>query len=235
MKKLPIFLLLLVCNIYLGVAKTYFFLGNEDNLYENPANWSPTYPGTKILAGDKLYIQADANFDGFNLEIEGLLDIEYGAGLYSSDNGIVIHKTGSVLNNGEINIRFIENFGTYENAYNTMIKKYYGYKYSIMNNSISALFSIKENCINQGILHNYNNVTILGNLNNFSEIYLHNQANLTVSGSFIESITSEVKRSNNSKFIAVKTQKYDTSIIAAKSDKRPKMKYADLLFASGQE
>jgi hypothetical protein len=235
MKNLPIYLLFLICNIHLSVAKTYFFLGNEDNLYENPANWSPNYPGTKVLAGDKLYIQSDVNFDGFNIEVEGLLDIEYGAGLYSTGNGIIIRKTGNVLNNGEINIRFIENFGTYENAYNTIIKKYYGYKYGLLNNSISALFTAKENFTNQGILHNYYNLSILGNLNNFGEIYMHNEANLTVSGNFVESITSEVKKSNNCKVIATKTLKHDTSIMVEKQSIRPQIKYAELLFASGQE
>lgn len=235
MKKLPIFLLLFACNVYFGIAKTYFFLGNEDNLYENPSNWSPSYPGTKVLAGDKLYIQADVNFEGFNLEVEGLLDVEYGAGLYSPDNGIIIRKTGNLLNNGDINIRFIENFGTYENVYSTTIKKYYGCKYSEMNNSISALFSVKEKVTNEGIIHNYNNMAILGNLENFSEIYLHNQANLTVSGNLVESIVSEVKMSANSKLIATKTLKYDTSLMVQQKDTRPKIKYADLLFADGRE
>lgn len=235
MKKLPIFFLLLVCNVYFGIAKTYFFLGSEDNLYENPANWSPYYPGTKVIAGDKLYIQADVNFDGFNLEVEGLLDIEYGAGIYSSENGIIIRSSGNVLNNGEINIRFIENFGTYENAYNTMIKKYYGYKYSITNNSISALMCTKEIFINQGALHNYYNLAVLGQLENFGEIYLHNQANLTVSGNFVESVTSELKQSGSCKFLAAKTQKHDTSLMVNKKGTSPKAKYADLLFADGRE
>lgn len=57
-------------------AEVFRFTGDSDNHYTNPENWSPSYPGIIISEQDQVIFEADAEFDGPLLLINGGVRIE---------------------------------------------------------------------------------------------------------------------------------------------------------------
>ncbi|MBX7240503.1 MAG: hypothetical protein K1X92_02055 [Bacteroidia bacterium] len=139
------YLTLLIIYMILPVltqARQYFFTGSENIFYENPANWSPSYPGNVIQGNDIVIIQSSVNFEGFDLIVEGKLMIELGETITSGSNGIIVHASGLLQNEGEIGVDFIENYGNISNGLQSVIftDKYYGSKETEIKGMISFSF-----------------------------------------------------------------------------------------------
>lgn len=97
-------------------ATTYFFSGNEDSFYENPANWSPSFPGYIVGKQDCIVINTNMSFDGYNIMIEGKMIVELGATVTSPSNGFIIKESGKLSNNGEMALGLIINHGEISNS-----------------------------------------------------------------------------------------------------------------------
>jgi hypothetical protein len=99
-----LFLLLLLLIPFSLSAKTYFFKGTTDHLFENPANWSPAHPGSNLLEGDKWVIESQMYVSVPDLLISGMLEIKTGAKVVATEfsRSISLHLLGSIDNGGEL-------------------------------------------------------------------------------------------------------------------------------------
>lgn len=107
---------LLLCSIGVSRATTYYFSGAEDIRYENPANWSPSYPGFEIGANDCVVFLSEATFSGSDLHIKGKCFVEVGIQLTSKTEGVVVYKNAALHNEGEIYVNFLHNQGAFWNG-----------------------------------------------------------------------------------------------------------------------
>ncbi|MEM6262128.1 MAG: hypothetical protein AAGI38_06435 [Bacteroidota bacterium] len=165
-------------------ATTYYFLGVEDGLYENPANWQPGYPGTFISPKEKVIIQESVSFTGYDLEVAGKLKIGPGAELFSSRNTLRIASTGYVVNDGELKVHQIENEGKLDNSLAAEIDLYEfraGPK-AITRNAQSARFVTLGNIYNEGVFQNYSYCSIGGELDNRATFSQLSNGQLIVQG-----------------------------------------------------
>lgn len=201
---LTAFLLILVSNTF---AVDFYFSGNEDADYTNAANWSPTYPGTTIGANDKVFIQADANIIGFDLMVEGLLDISMGAKISANGNNLVLRGNAKVMNNGEIIVSNIKNEGTFENCAGARFacKQFNNTKSGIMNAGIASKSFINELFLNEGVYNLSSECEVKGNFFNKKSITLSHQAILNVSGELSNTVLAKVNQGERTKVNATKT------------------------------
>lgn len=135
----------------------FYFSAIEDNFYENPANWNPYYPGTKIAENSKVSIQDLVYLSGFTLEVEGELEITQDASIFSAEDGLLITESGKLKNHGLINVAQIENNHTFLNKFGgtVQILNYSSSMVSKLNNGRSASFSVIEEFDNRGEFYNY--------------------------------------------------------------------------------
>ncbi|MEM6261691.1 MAG: hypothetical protein AAGI38_04215 [Bacteroidota bacterium] len=169
-------------------AKDYFFLGTEDQSYENEENWYPEFPGKKIRLGDRVIIQADMNFERTNLLVEGELNVELGAMLHSGSGSVIIKPFGALSNHGSISVYGVINYGKFENnvAAMVVIERYLAHESATTNNLMSARFITAHHIINKGVFNNYSYCEVGGNFKNTSVFNQINNSELDVSGIMIE-------------------------------------------------
>jgi hypothetical protein len=94
MKKTTLYLLLLLLfTVTIHAQTTYTYSGNGD--WSNTANWSPSYPGTTINAGDTVVIIGEINLDlsitnSGTLNLDGFIDGEiYSESLTNTTTGTI--------------------------------------------------------------------------------------------------------------------------------------------------
>lgn len=116
MKNIVLAVLFVVLFAQTLSAKTFYFSGNEDSFYENPANWSPSFPGYSLGVEDCMVINANMSFEGYNVTIAGNLIVELGATITSPSNGFIIKESGKLSNNGEMALGLIINQGEISNS-----------------------------------------------------------------------------------------------------------------------
>ncbi|WNJ16776.1 hypothetical protein [Pontibacter sp. G13] len=93
----------------------FFFVGEEDNFYENPANWQPSYPGTNIASNQKVVIQEPVYLTGYDLSILGTIQIAIDAEVFSAENGISVLKDGLLINEGSMILHHLDLAGELTN------------------------------------------------------------------------------------------------------------------------
>jgi hypothetical protein len=199
MKKILIILSFVVC-VNISFATNYFFTGNEDNDFKNAANWSPSFPGTHIQAGDMVFIQSDVYLEGVSWEVSGVLDISMGVTLYSRDNGIHVLSGGKLVNNGEIQLATLENKGRIENGMKSVlsITKFTNQLGATLHNYLHGTIHIEtlvndaefisngtcsvKNCINKStiLLSDKSDLAIEGTLENFANSTIQKGGNATL-------------------------------------------------------
>lgn len=201
---LATFLLILVSNSF---ATNFYFSGNEDADYTNPANWYPTYPGATIGANDKVFIQADANIVGFDLMVEGLLDISMGAKISAVNNNLVLKNNAKVMNNGEIVVSNIKNEGIFENCAGARVacKQFNNTISGTMNSGIASKSYINELFLNEGIYNLSSECVVKGDFVNKKSVTLSHQATLNVKGELNSTVLSKMQQGERAKVNATKT------------------------------
>lgn len=203
MKKAAILIILLqfvfcaICE-----AKCFYFHGTENSEYVNPANWSPSYPGTKIDRNDTLIIQSDVNFTGFNLLLDGKMEIVMGASFNAKHDGIIITRNGKLMNEGELRTKYIDNEGIIDNSVAAawISDSCTNRKYGVINSLLASEMSIKHKMLNEGKWNFGGKCIIAGELINEGEIALAHSANFEVKGRYFASETSKVLKSFQSVF-----------------------------------
>ena len=139
------------------MAIDYRFVATEDHFLVNPANWEPCYPGAVVEKGDRVFIEADAFFEGFRLDVYGELEVGFGAVLSSADGEILLRKKSSLSNFGEIQIAGIRNFGTLNNHLGASISlDFFSARFrSVTSNMRNATLVTTGDILMQGELQNY--------------------------------------------------------------------------------
>ncbi|MEM6344985.1 MAG: hypothetical protein AAF927_13930 [Bacteroidota bacterium] len=165
----------------------FFFSAKEDNFYENPANWEPEYPGTVIEADARIVIQDLAYLTGYNLKVNGLLEVAMGASLYSDQNDIVLFHEGKLDNHGEIIVNNIRNGGL---VFNQMGAKIHVKSFALeqsgsVQNLRSANFIVIDSLVNQGHFLNYS-YCAAGELYNHSQFQQTKGSELHIDGKSVE-------------------------------------------------
>jgi hypothetical protein len=203
MKKAAILIILLQVIFCANCeAKRFYFHGTENNEYVNPANWSPSYPGTKIRQNDTVIVQSDVTFSGFNLEIEGEMEIVMGASFSAKYDGIIIREGGKLMNEGEMRTKFIDNDGIVDNSVAAawISDSCINHKYGLINSLLASEMSIKRGMINEGKWNFSGKCVVMGEFVNEGEIALAHSANLEIKGNYYASSNSKVLKSIQSIF-----------------------------------
>lgn len=169
---------------------TYTFTGEMDSHYENPANWTPAYPGTEISENSLVFIEGMA-IATEEIRVSGMLHISLGASLEVAAADLSILSTGKLMNDGELMAATIHNEGMLNNNFAATLKTaaLVAYEGAMTNNLMSAEIQVEGDLSNGGVFNNYSNCTVKGDfIQAFSFNELHN-SEMTISGRHIEQLT----------------------------------------------
>ncbi len=180
---------------FYGITKaqtTYTFTGEMDERYENPANWTPTYPGTEIADGSIVFIEGAATANT-NLLVKGTLHIAVGASLLIDSADLSIQNSGKLMNDGEITAASVRNAGMINNNFAATLHaaSFTGSHGSMTNNLMSAAISIDGNLHNNGVFNNYSTCTVAGNFTNTFSFNEMRNSEMKIAGQHIEQLFSE--------------------------------------------
>ncbi|RMG20405.1 MAG: hypothetical protein D6730_19950 [Bacteroidetes bacterium] len=151
-----------------STEQVYFFSAREDNLYENPANWSPAYPGTHIREEEKIVLRGMVYITDYKLNIAGSMDLGLGSTLYALAGDVQIGATGQLTNRGELMVNRLINEGKINNSASGKIDvmEYTALPGAYTHNGPEAAFITAGNLHNQGVFNNYNLCKVRGKLIN---------------------------------------------------------------------
>lgn len=198
-KILSILLLIQICSVS-AFATDYFFLANEDHFYENPSNWYPAYPGTHVKAADRIVILTDVNYTGFDLEVDGIMEVMLGAKITSADGAITIHKQGELDNDGELLVASIFNYGKLNNRFSAVVHvhDFVAYNGAFTHNAYSASFRTINNLTNEGRFDNYSSCFAGRDFRNEAVFNQNRHSLLDVSGELVMAPGSTLTQSRQS-------------------------------------
>ncbi|MEL6674268.1 MAG: hypothetical protein AAFR61_18825 [Bacteroidota bacterium] len=184
MRFITIISFLLVLIPWDGFAKEFYFLGMEDRHYENPANWYPAYPGSKIAKGDKVVIMADVNFGFYDISVGGIMEIAMNAQMHSPQGKIMIQPEGLLDNNGQLMVEIVENNGQFFNriAATSHLHTYVAHPGAHTYNGYSAIFRTIGPLVNGGRFDNYSACISGSDFTNTATFHQVRQSRLTVAG-----------------------------------------------------
>lgn len=167
--------------------ETYYFSAKVDNFYENPQNWSPAYPGTVIAPGQKVVIQELAYVTGYDIVVEGELEIEMGGALFASTGSLRLEDSAQLKNGGELIFDQIVNRGEVHNLMGAKIhvKAFNSHPQGRVSNLKSAKFIVTDRLHNDGRFQNYS-FCAAGELNNQAEFHQLHGAELRIDGKLVK-------------------------------------------------
>ncbi|MEM7368882.1 MAG: hypothetical protein AAF587_09775 [Bacteroidota bacterium] len=168
--------------------KEYYFSPLEDNFYENPSNWLPDYPGTKIESGTKIIIQGLAYITHYQLEVLGEIQVSMDGMLFSSDGGILVSSQGKVSNEGELVLKTIDNRGELNNQMSATINVHEltVHTDALTNNLQGATMTINKRLLNQGSFNNYGHCNVQMDFDNQADFNQIRGGALLVNGMEVE-------------------------------------------------
>lgn len=173
----------------------FFFTPTADNLYENPANWRPAYPGAHIEPDQTVTIQGVAYIPHYDLEVAGTLVIMLDATLYAANQAVVVLPGGALINDGELMAQRVENAGRVTNNLTATLDlhEYLARPGAETENLRGAQFSTSLLLTNEGTFHNYGSCRVKDAFDNRgtfhqspgSELILQDQVAKTLPASFL--------------------------------------------------
>jgi hypothetical protein len=180
---------------FYGIAAaqtTYTFTGEMDDQYENPANWTPAYPGTEVAVNDLVFIEGMAVAHG-EIIVNGTFHIATGASLEMDSAKLSIRSTGKLMNDGELLADAVFNAGMINNnfAASLNVKEYVVAQGAMTNNLLSAEMVIRGNLNNQGVFNNYSTCTVAGDFVNAFSFNAMHRSELKVEGRHVEQIGTD--------------------------------------------
>lgn len=214
--------LLIVANSTL-FATNYYFTANADNSFENPANWTPAYPGNTIKSEDKVFVQADMIIEGFNLTVNGLLDIALGVNVSSQENTII--NNGSIINNGEVRVANVINNAKLDNSSIMWVQNIANKRMANFNNNMMGTITVTKQATNEGTFINAGVCVFHNNFANEAVVNQLHNAKMEVKGNYTSSVNAEIKKSSTSTFAS-------GNVTVEKTTENQAVKYADLLMAT---
>lgn len=166
----------------------FLFSPREDALFENPANWSPHYPGNVIRRQQQFVIEGTVYLTGFGLEIQGSLLIPVGAALYAAGQEIVVSPSGELVNDGEIMAGAVRNQGRTHNNLSASIdvERFYAEAGAYTHNAPSAHFVVRDSAVNYGIFNNHSLCSVGETFINAAIFYQMPRSELRVKGIAVE-------------------------------------------------
>lgn len=164
-------------------AQNYTFTNAEDERFENPANWTPAYPGAQIAAGAVVFVEGNAVVKE-TLILDGALHIALGSTLEAGTNAVIIMRTGKLANDGELFAASLRNHGTLNNNFSATMQlgHYVSYAGSATSNLMNAEMRIDGNLVNGGIFNNYSTCIVESKLENTADFYQMQGSDLRVNG-----------------------------------------------------
>lgn len=164
-------------------AQHYTFNGAEDDRYENPANWTPSFPGMEIAEGTVVFIEGTA-IASETLILNGTLHIATGSTLEAGENAMIIMQTGKLINDGELYAASLRNHGILNNNFSaTMALGYFAsYAGSTASNLMNAEMVVNGSLSNGGTFHNYSTCVVESKFDNTAAFYQLSGSELRVKG-----------------------------------------------------
>lgn len=174
----------------LKASKVYYFNANQDNFYENPANWQPEYPGTHIASDSRLVLESEAYVTGYDLKIEGVLQIMEEASLIAISNKLEIENGAKLFNRGKLLANVIHNAGLLKNNQSAVLKvdTYHALPESHTINLHAGKFNTQKDFINQGRFDNYGLCEVGTEFLNRAEVYQQGRAQIRIRGMLVDQI-----------------------------------------------
>ena len=128
-----------------------------------------------------------AYLTGYNVKVNGLLEVAMGASLYSDQNDIILQKDGKLDNQGEIIVNQIRNEGL---IFNQMGAKIHVKSFALkqggsVQNLRSANFIVIDSLVNRGHFLNYS-YCATGELYNHAQFQQIRGSELHIDGKNIE-------------------------------------------------
>lgn len=175
--------LFMIAFYSITTAQTYTFTGAEDDRYENPANWTPAFPGTEIEAGTEVFIEGYA-IATETLTINGTLHLAVGAALETRENAVIISNSGKLINDGDVFAASLLNSGTVNNNFAAILEldEYVSEAGSTTNNLMAAEILVSGDMINGGIFNNYSTIVVENGFENTAAFNQMRSADLQVNG-----------------------------------------------------
>lgn len=175
--------LFMIAFYSITTAQTYTFTGAEDDRYENPANWTPAFPGTEIEAGTEVFIEGYA-IATETLTINGTLHLAVGAALEARENAVIISNSGKLINDGDVFAASLLNSGTVNNNFAAILElgEYVSEAGSTTNNLMAAEILVSGDMINGGIFNNYSTIVVENGFENTAAFNQMRSADLQVNG-----------------------------------------------------
>ncbi|MFN0200039.1 MAG: hypothetical protein ACKVTZ_00880 [Bacteroidia bacterium] len=204
MRNILVIIGILVLSNLSVLGANFYFTANEDSNFENPANWSPSFPGNIVREGDKVFIQSDVMIQAEKVIIGGNFDVTLGVNVTATETKIIIEKGGTFNNNGTVRVESIENHATLENAGMIRVNEIKTVKGSINNNGITGEVMIQNNLKNEGTFNNSGTCVVMNQLINLATVNQLYSAKMTVKGTYSQNATAELKKSAKSVFEAAK-------------------------------
>ena len=200
MRKLTVLVFVLSFTCNLVFATQYFFTSVEDHYYENPINWSPSYPGAIIGSEDTVVFIHDVHFNGFDLTIRGTMEVGPGVGVSSSEGTLFIEENGMLDNYGEIKVKAIINRGDLINRFSSLIHifDYHAEENAYTQNAGSSKFITISDLRNEGQFDNYYLCQVGGSFYNNASFHQIKNSQLVLRGDYFlpdGSILTESRKS----------------------------------------
>lgn len=175
--------LFMIAFYSITTAQTFTFTGAEDDRYENPANWTPAFPGTEIEAGTEVFIEGYA-IATETIKVNGTLHLAVGAALEARENAVIISNSGKLINDGEVFAASLLNSGTVNNNFAAILEldEYVSEAGSTTNNLMAAEILVSGDMINGGILNNYSTIVVENGFENTAAFNQMRSADLQVNG-----------------------------------------------------
>lgn len=173
--------------------RTYYYQPLVDNQYENPANWQPSYPGTHILADQKVFIQGLANLPFYDLTIAGTLFIGIDGELFGPKQQVTLLTSGTLNNDGSILLDGLQSQGKISNNFTGKISCNFfhnlaeGETFNLQGSTLEAIQRLE----NIGKFHNYGLCNARDQFENYAVFNQLGQATLVVKGEPLQMATTQ--------------------------------------------
>lgn len=170
------------------VIAEYYFQPSTDNLYENPDNWHPEYPGAVISSGQKVVLQGMAILPFYDLEVNGILHISVGSTLHAPKQKLRVSQTGKLINDGEALLSSLHNEGQLNNNFTGKISCdfFSNLTSGEMFNLQGSELTVTQRLLNTGNFFNYGTCNAEATFENRSTFNQLGSAELIVNGESLQ-------------------------------------------------
>lgn len=203
-----VLLVLLFSLPLFSFATTFYFTGSADAEFSNPENWSPAYPSVNIGETDSIFVQSDLNISDGVIFLAGKMEILMGVSFYAKTSNFRIASTGKLINQGELHVKFLDNFGNVQNDVSGLmvIDSCVNHVGGMFDGMLTSYTIVRKGIVNAGKWMCNAATLIQGDVRNEGNIDLSFTAKMEIKGTYKERGEGRIRKSINSTFTVEKQE-----------------------------